>query len=90
MRRIPLPAKIMYGAILLFCLVTYVSPLQQILESKLRIASLETKLSSLKTDNSHQQQLTKDLNTPAGIERAARERYGMIFPGEQVYIIPKN
>lgn len=90
MKRTPLPVKIMYGAILLFCLVTYISPLQQIFESKLRIASLEAKLSSLKTDNSHQQQLTKDLNIPAGIERAARERYGMIFPGEQVYIIPKN
>ena len=28
------------------------------------------------------------LETAAGVERAARERYGMIKPGEKVYIIP--
>jgi len=34
--------------------------------------------------------LVKDLQTPAGIERAAREHYGMIRPGEQVYIVPSD
>jgi cell division protein FtsB len=37
--------------------------------------------------NTAQERLIKELNTPAGIERAARERYGMILPGEKVYIV---
>ncbi|WP_407690833.1 FtsB family cell division protein [Rubrobacter tropicus] len=51
------------------------------------VAALEQKLEEAKIHNTEQQRLVKDLNTPAGIERAARERYGMIKPGEKVYIV---
>ena len=32
----------------------------------------------------------EELGTPEGLERAARERYGMVEPGEEVYIIPQE
>ena len=38
--------------------------------------------------NTARERAIEELQTPAGIERAAREHYGMIRPGEQVYIVP--
>ena len=38
--------------------------------------------------NASRSRAVEELQTPEGIERAARERYGMIEPGEQVFIVP--
>jgi cell division protein FtsB len=40
--------------------------------------------------NTARERAIKELQTPAGIERSAREHYGMIRPGEQVYIVPSK
>ena len=55
----------------------------------LLLASYASPVQDARMHNAAQQRLIKELNTPAGIERAARERYGMIKPGEKVYIVPK-
>jgi cell division protein FtsB len=55
----------------------------------LLLASYVSPLHETQVDNTARERLIKELNTPAGIERAARERYGMIRPGEKVYIIPE-
>jgi cell division protein FtsB len=81
---------VLYAAFVGLLLASYVSPLQEILESRAEIPTLEQKLHEAKVHNAAQERLIKELNTPAGIERAARERYGMIRPGEKVYIIPKE
>jgi cell division protein FtsB len=81
---------VLYAAFVGLLLASYVSPLQEILESRAEIPTLERKLHEAEVHNAAQERLIKELNTPAGIERAARERYGMILPGEKVYIIPKE
>jgi cell division protein FtsB len=81
---------VLYAAFVGLLLASYVSPLQEILESRAEIPALERKLHEAEVHNAAQERLIKELNTPAGIERAARERYGMILPGEKVYIIPKE
>jgi cell division protein FtsB len=81
---------VLYAAFVGLLLASYVSPLQEILESRAEIPTLERKLHEAEVHNAAQERLIKELNTPAGIERAARERYGMILPGEKVYIIPQE
>ena len=83
-------AVILYAAFVGLLLASYVSPLQEILERRAEIPALEQKLHETQVNNTARERLSKELNTPAGIERAARERYGMIEPGDKVYIIPEE
>jgi cell division protein FtsB len=83
-------AVVLYAAFVGLLLASYASPLQEILESRAEIPTLEQKLHEAQVDNTARERLIEELNTPAGIERAARERYGMIRPGEKVYIIPDD
>ena len=79
-----------YAAFLDLLLASYVSPLQEIMHNRDEIPALEQRLQSTQTQNIANERLIKELKTPAGIERAARERYGMVMPGEKVYIIPSE
>ncbi len=83
-------AVVLYAAFVGLLLASYVSPLQEIFERRAEIPVLERKLHETQVDNAARERLIGELNTPAGIERAARERYGMIRPGEKVYIIPEG
>jgi cell division protein FtsB len=80
-------AVVIYAAFVGLLLASYVTPLQEIVQSRAEIPTLEERLHEAEVHNTAQQRLIRELNTPAGIERAARERYGMILPGERVYII---
>ena len=81
---------VIYAAFLGLLLASYVQPLQDILHDRARIPTLEQKLQRTQMQNTANERLIHELKTPAGIERAARERYGMIRPGEKVYIIPSE
>ena len=81
---------VVYAAFIGLLLASYVAPLQDILEGRVEVSALEQKLQAAETENTANRRLIEELNTPEGIERAARERYGMIRPGERVYIIPKD
>jgi cell division protein FtsB len=86
-RRLRPLAVLLYAAFVGLLLASYASPVQEILESRAEIPALEAKLHEAEVHNAAQERLARELNTPAGIERAARERYGMIRPGEKVYIV---
>ncbi len=81
---------ILYAAFVGLLLASYVSPLQEILESRSSILTLQTDLHELEKKNAARERLAEELETEAGVERAARERYGMIKPGESVYIVPED
>ena len=82
------PLKVvLYAALLGLLLASYVSPLQEIVSTRPLIAELEDDLAELEKDNAARRRLVGELETPEGLERAARERYGMIEPGEQVFIV---
>ena len=80
---------VLYAAFLGLLLASYVQPLQDIMHYRDEIPALEQKLQKTTTQNTARERAIEELQTPAGIERAAREHYGMIRPGEQVYIVPK-
>ncbi len=79
---------VLYAAFVGLLLASYVTPLQDIFRSRAEIPALEQRLHETQANNAAQERLIEELNTPEGIERAARERYGMIRSGETVYIIP--
>ena len=79
----------LYAAFLGILLASYIQPLQNIMHNRAEIPSLEQKLQKAHTQNTARERTIKELQTPAGIERAAREHYGMIRPGEKVFIVPK-
>ena len=81
---------ILYAAFVGLLLASYVTPLQQILESKSHISVLQADIGQLEKDNAAKKRLIEELQTPAGVERAAREHYGMIKPGEKVYIVSEE
>jgi cell division protein FtsB len=89
-RRLKPLVVVIYAAFLGLLLASYVQPLQDILHNRAEIPALEQKLQRAQTQNTANERLVHELKTPAGIERAARERYGMIRPGEKVYIVPKE
>ncbi|MDN5697401.1 MAG: septum formation initiator family protein, partial [Rubrobacter sp.] len=62
----------------------------QILDGKARVASLESDIQSIEESNESKNREIEELQEPQGIERAARERYGMVDPGEEVYIVPEH
>lgn len=78
---------LVYAAFIGLLLASYLSPLQQIFASRADIPALEERLHEAEVHNAEQRRLAKELQTPEGIERAARERYGMIRAGEKVYIV---
>lgn len=89
--RLSRPLKVMlYAAFLGMLVASYVSPLQQIFEQRAEIPVLQEKLTETRAHNTEQRRLIEDMNTPEGIERVARQDYGMIRPGEEVYIIPEE
>lgn len=89
--RIPRPLKVvLYAAFLGMLLASYVSPLQQIFERRAEIPVLKEQLADTRVHNTEQRRSIEDMNTPEGVERVARRDYGMIRPGEKVYIIPKD
>ena len=87
-RRLRPLAVVLYAAFLGILLASYVQPLQDIMHNRAEIPNLEQKLQKAHTQNTARQRTIEELQTPAGIERAAREHYGMIRPGEEVYILP--
>ena len=88
---IPRPLKvILYAAFIGLLLASYVSPLQDIVENRSRIASLRAEIEEVERENAAKERAVEELQTPEGVERAARERYGMIKPGEKVYMVPKE
>jgi cell division protein FtsB len=89
--RRPRPLSVvLYAALIGLCLAAYIAPLQQIIEGRSEISTLEERLDEAELENARQERTLEALNTPEGIERVARERYGMVRPGEEVYIIPED
>jgi cell division protein FtsB len=88
---VPRPLKvILYAAFIGLLLASYVSPLQDIVENQRSISALRADIEEIERENAAKERTVEDLQTPEGVERAARERYGMIKPGEKVYIVPKE
>lgn len=79
----------LYAAFIGLLLASYLGPLQQIIEGRSQAATLEQEIEDTRVGNEYMVRRTEELQTDAGIERAARDRYGMIGPNEEVYLVPE-
>lgn len=79
-----------YAAFIGLLLASYIAPIQDILSGQSEVPNLEKQLDDAESGVAAERREAEALRTPEGIERAARERYGMILPGEKVYIIENN
>ena len=83
-------AVVVYAAFIGLLLASYFAPVQQIVDGRARVASLENEIQSIEEGNETKTREVEELQKPAGIERAAREHYGMVKPGEEAYIVPEH
>lgn len=78
-----------YAAFVGLLLASYAAPISGVIQSRAEIPQLEARLGDLEDEVSARSSEVEELQTPAGIERAARERYGMASPGEKIYLVPE-
>jgi cell division protein FtsB len=82
------PLKVvLYAALIGLLLASYITPLQDIVSGRVRVSELDAQVRQLEANNVTQRRVVQELNTPEGVERVARERYGMVRPGERIYIV---
>jgi cell division protein FtsB len=69
-------------------LLLFVFPGRTLLSQNHQIAAAEQHINALDHENSilHQRQIS--LEDPAQIEQEARERFGLVLPGQQLFAIP--
>lgn len=83
-------AVVVYAAFIGLLLASYLAPLQQILDGRAQVAELEQGIKHTRIENEAMTRKAEELRTEEGIERAARDRYGMIGPNEEVYLVPEH
>jgi cell division protein FtsL len=79
-------ARLALGALALvtICFV-FVFPTRAYLAQRRQVSHAEHDLKVLRRQNDRLQQQAVELQTPAAIQRMAREQFHLAFPGEQVY-----
>lgn len=82
-------AVVLYAAFIGLLLASYLGPLQQIIDGRSQSATLEQEIKDTRIESDARVRRSEELQTEAGIERAARDHYGMIGPNEEVYLVPE-
>lgn len=80
-RRVMLIVALVLGAFVLFF------PSRQLMAQRDRIGSLEDRLLQLRAENELLDEDVKRLSNPAELEVLARERLGLVKPGEHAYFV---
>jgi cell division protein FtsB len=80
-RRVMLLVALVVGAFVLFF------PSRQLMAQRDRIGSLEDKLVQLRSENELLSEDVERLSNPSELEVLARERLGLVKPGEHAYFI---
>jgi cell division protein FtsB len=62
-------------------------PARQVLQQRGRIGSLESRLSELRTENTRLNEEVGRLTDKSQLEVLARERLGLVRPGEKAYFV---
>lgn len=83
-------AVVVYAAFIGLLLASYLSPVQQIVDGRSQVKSLQQEIEQTRIENEAMNRHIKELQTPEGIERAARTRYSMIGASEEVYLVPEH
>ncbi len=85
-KRLPLRTLLLFVAAAAILFLT-VAPAREVLRQRAEIEELSVELNNIKTQNSELRVETQRLNTDAYIEQQARERLGLIKPGEEPFLL---
>lgn len=77
----------MFAVVLLGAAFVLFFPARQLVQQRQQIASLEDRLYELRTENDLLEQDVKRLADPAELEVLARDRLGLVKPGERAYYV---
>ena len=70
-------------------LFVFVFPTRSYLAQRRQVSSAQHDVDVLRAQNDQLAAQAAELQTPAAIERMAREQFHLVFPGEQVYdVVP--
>lgn len=75
------------GLSVLVVLSLAVFPVRQYLDQRAQTSARAQTLAQLRKDNAQLQARVDALNTPAEIQRIARQEYSLVFPGEETYAV---
>lgn len=79
-RRVFFAVGLLVAAFLIFF------PTKQLIAQKVRMNKLQTRLDALQDQNRQLKQQVDDLNDPEQLELLARDRLGLVKPGEKSYL----
>lgn len=85
-RRLTFRAILLIGATAAILFLT-IAPAREIFRQRAEIDDMSVELNNIKKQNSELRLETQRLNTDAYIEKQARERLGLIKPGEEPFLL---
>jgi cell division protein FtsL len=77
----------LFVVVLVGLLFAFVYPTRTFLDQRSETNKARAQLELLQSENARLARESKQLSTDAEIERLAREKYGLVKPGEQPYVI---
>lgn len=75
------------GLAVVAALATNVVPVSQILAQRAEVTEARSELARIEAENAVLAARVEDLQSPAEVERIARERLGYVRPGEEAYVV---
>jgi len=89
-QRVPLIVKLVVAVVAIYCVITYVDLQQRIQAGQAEGLKLEQTLQEQRQQNAALEQEVETELDNAAIAQMAREKLGLIFPGETVYFDVSN
>jgi cell division protein FtsB len=86
-RRRTLLTATLLGLAFVGLLFVFVYPTRTYLQQRSQISAARHHLAQLHRDTARLESLSRQLQTPAAVERIARQQYGLVKPGETPYVI---
>jgi cell division protein FtsL len=77
----------LFVVVLVGLLFAFVYPTRTFLDQRTETNKARAQLELLQSENARLARESKQLSTDAEVERLAREKYGLVKPGEQPYVI---
>lgn len=77
--------RIVALSLLLYALLSLVTVRRELVASRENTAALALELSQLREEAALLEEMTEELDSAEAMERLARERLGMVMPGEKVF-----
>jgi cell division protein FtsL len=86
-RRLPSMRAALFLVVLVGLLFAFVYPTRTFLDQRAATGKAQAQLELLQSENARLAREAKKLSTDSEIEKLAREKYGLVRPGERAFVI---